>query len=257
MGNGPRLMVYFPGVNDALADVHRLSFVSSNILNPWARHHTAIVISRRRGIPAGYTIADISRDYAEAIAAFIDQYQPATGKAHIAGVSMGGFCALQFAHDYPELTASVGIHSAAHRPHHQTVAAAAEWQRLALDGRWGELYRALNNVTFSGIYRVGFNLLDMLLSPWVHHPPEHPQDFIHSIEACRAFDLGDSLHTINLPAQMIAGDRDALFPVDLLRECAAGLPHCKLELIAGGGHGVIVDHKRQFDNAFNAFLLSA
>lgn len=254
VGDGPHLLIYFPGINDALADVHHWSHMSLYLLLSWTRQHTVIVISRRRGLPSGYTIADMTRDYAEAVAAMIETFRPPHGRAHIAGVSMGGFCALQFGHDYPQLTASLGLHSSAYRPHPETVSAAGEWQRLARDGHWQQLYRALNDLTFNGIHRVGFNLFGMLLSPWVQHPPDYPQDFSRSIDACCGFDLSGCLGMIDLPVQMIAGDRDRLFPVELLRECAAGLPDCRLDLITGAGHGVIIDHKFRFDSLFTRFL---
>lgn len=253
-GEGPNLLLYFPGLNDALADVRQWPHFTSALIKSWTRRHRVCVISRRPGMPAGYSIGDMTRDYAETAGELIEECRPPSGKALIAGVSMGGLCALQFAHDYPGLTEAAGVHSAAHRPHPRTLAIAEEWQQLARAGRWHELYHSLNNATFSGLYRLGFSFFSTLLSPWLRQPPAHADDFIHSIEACRHFDLSRQLADIRKPVQMIAGDQDQLFPVALLRECASHLPDGSLELIPGGGHGVLIDHKRAFDAIFTVFL---
>lgn len=81
-GKGPQKLVIFPGISDAFLPI--ASSMPQYI--PWyyrryARDYDVCVISRKRGLPAGYTTRDIARDHAAAalLAASNFAVRPSTG----------------------------------------------------------------------------------------------------------------------------------------------------------------------------------
>lgn len=56
------------------------------------------------------------------------------------------------------------------------------------------------------------------------------------------FDVRDRLSRITIPAVVLHGTRDALFPVDVARDLARGLPNARLEIVPGAGHGLPITH---------------
>lgn len=251
-GNGNEILVYFPGINDALQGVHDNPVIQSLIVAPLLRHRRVYLVGRRRNIPAGYRLRDFGRDYIGAIEEIISHENIHARRVDIAGVSMGGLCALQVAADRPRLVRRLGIHSAAHRIDPGFLARAEYWGRLAREKRWRKLYRALNRDTFDRQTRMILDLL-ITLAPWLARRPRFPQDFTYSLQACRDVDLGPRLHSIQAPAQLITGDRDPVFPWQLAQECAHRMPQCELTLIPGG-HGIIIEQQAEFERAFSAFM---
>ena len=56
------------------------------------------------------------------------------------------------------------------------------------------------------------------------------------------FDVRARLREITLPTIVLHGDRDALFPVAIGRELAAGIPNGEFRLVEGAGHGLPLTH---------------
>src|ERR1041384_2809558 len=84
LGGGPRKLVVFPGLADALMDVSRRGWVVPSHYQRFTDDFTVYIISRRRRLPAGYTTRDMAADYARA-------FENAIGPAVVMGISLGGY----------------------------------------------------------------------------------------------------------------------------------------------------------------------
>ena len=96
-GKGPQKLVIFPGISDAFLPI--ASSMPQYI--PWyyrryARDYDVWVISRKRGLPAGYTTRDMARDYAAAI-------EEIGGPVHVMGLSLGSLIGQYLVADFPYL----------------------------------------------------------------------------------------------------------------------------------------------------------
>ena len=67
------------------------------------------------------------------------------------------------------------------------------------------------------------------------------------------FDLGDRLGDITAPTLVIAGERDEIYPAEIIRGTAAGIRDCTLIVYPRIGHGGTIMHRR-FVSDVTSFL---
>ncbi len=75
-----------------------------------------------------------------------------------------------------------------------------------------------------------------------------------TMAALARFDVRRRLPGIPNPALILAGDRDRTVPFRCTQELAAGLPHARLNVIAGAGHALPYDQPDAFIAAVTSFL---
>ena len=158
--------------------------------------------------------------------------------AFVAGMSMGGCVALQFAAEYPERVFGLGLidTTAWYGPN-----AAKDWDERARkakkDGirslvefqqtRWfGDAFRAANPDvvarTVDTFVRNGFRT-----------------GLLAYAETCRmlgTFDLRPALAGIGVPTEIVVGEEDYATPPEMARLMEKQLPHAHLEVIPGARH---------------------
>jgi pimeloyl-ACP methyl ester carboxylesterase len=66
--------------------------------------------------------------------------------------------------------------------------------------------------------------------------PEDPSDLVVTVEAEDKHSFKERLSEITAPTLVVAGDRDAYYPEELVRETAEGIPNARLILYEGMGH---------------------
>ena len=96
LGEGPRALVIFPALGDAVRDVTAMSWRLAWYYRAFAGDHRVYFISRKRGLPAGYTTRQMAADYAEVFERSIGEM------ADVMGLSLGGLVAQHFAADFPQ-----------------------------------------------------------------------------------------------------------------------------------------------------------
>jgi pimeloyl-ACP methyl ester carboxylesterase len=245
LGSGRRTMVIFPGLADAGWDVTSPKWDFASQFSQLASKFTLYVISRRRGLPQGYTTRDMAADYARA-------FQQRIGPAVVMGISLGGYVAQYFAAEYPDFVEQLVIASAAYRVSEEGRRTPEKWLALAKENRWREFYRDIARVTIQE-YNQTFS---RFLAPLVRKPECDPADFLVSLEACLAHDSAESLPRIQAPTLLIGGTKDIFFPPSLLQETAQRIPHVTLRFIDGAGHSVYALRKAEFEDAVMEFLQS-
>jgi pimeloyl-ACP methyl ester carboxylesterase len=190
---------------------------------------TTYVVTRRPGLPHGYTMRDMAADHAANIR---EKLSP---PVDVLGSSTGGSIALHLAADHPDLVRRLVIHSSAH-----TLGGAAKEVQLrvgdlAAKGKWREASSELLGFAFSGS-RYGRLLAPIASLMMALTAPEDPSDLIVTIEAEDKHAFKDRLGEIMAPTLVIAGDRDAFYSERLFRETAEGIPDSRLILYPGMGH---------------------
>lgn len=229
LGSGDPL-VFIPGLlphNEAPVGTVRTIFAAQ--LEPYARSRRVWWINRRPGLAPDVTMADIARDYAEALR------RQFGGPVDVVGESTGGSIALQLAVDHPDVVKRLVIVSAAHR----LSRAGAEAQRaVAREVQAGRPRQAaaelMGPLGVSPASRRVLRAVGWLIGRVMYG--KATPDLIATINAEDDFSLRDRLHEISAPTLIIGGEKDGYYSEKLFTETAALIPNGRLFLYEGKGH---------------------
>ncbi len=209
-----------------------------------AQEYTVYSVTRKPGLPAGYSIRDMSDDYATMIK---DEFG---GPVDIMGISTGGPIAQHFAADHPDLVRRLVLAMTGYCLSKEGKELQRRLCDLARQGKWGKAYSTM----ISGVYPRGIKKHSFKLLMWLYGTfaaPGDPSDMLVTLEAEDKHDFKDRLVEIKAPTLVIGGEEDFFYPI---RETAAGIPNAELILYEGFGHNAMFDNKRQFQEDILAFL---
>lgn len=205
-------------------------------MKPYAAHREVWSVNRPVGLLAGTTIADLARDYAEAIRERFD------APVDVMGTSTGGSIALQLAADHPDVVRRLVLVIAAHR-----LGPGRRVQRdAAAQVRAGRPRRAIAGLAAATAAH-GWSRRLLWIAGWLLEPAmgRHGyDDMLVVADAEDGFDLTDRLGEIACPVLVVGGDRDGFYGADLFRETARGVPDGRLLLYRGVGHLGVMRSKR-------------
>jgi pimeloyl-ACP methyl ester carboxylesterase len=243
LGKGKQTVVFFPGLGDALWDVTTHVWDLPLHYRAFTKHFTVYLLSRKRGLPAGYTTREMAADYAEA-------FEHDIGPANVVGISLGGYVAQHLAAEYPQHVQRLVTACAAYRVSEAGRKIPERWLALAREQRWREFYFDVAKVTVEEYHHTFYQFL----FPLFRHPAADPADFLVSLGACLSHDGRELLGRIKAPTLVIGGAEDRFFPEPLLRETAQQIADARLVLIEHAHHGADEDHKRSFESAVIQFI---
>jgi len=230
LGSGPRTVVVFQGLQFENKPLARLDLLLTRMYRFLERGHTIWVLTRRRGLAPGTSLADMADDYAVAI-----RDDLGCGQVDVIGVSTGGSIAQYFAADHPDLVRRLVIHSSAHTLTPESRALQMEVAHLASEGRWREAYGVI-----IGAMAARHRLMRVAARPfgWLmaRSAPDDPSDLIVTVEAEDVHAFRDRLGEIRAPTLVVAGTADPFYTEALFRETAEGIPNGRLILYPGMGH---------------------
>jgi len=206
-----------------------------------AEGYTRYLVPRKPNLPEGYSLQDMSDDYATMVK------EEFGDPVDVIGVSTGGSIAQHFAADHPDLVQRLVIHSSAYTLSDSTKQLMLHIRDLIRQRRWRAAYAA--QVGHMHVARPVAWLGALLAGRFV--VPEIPADLVVTIEAEDKFNFKERLGQIAAPTLVVAGDRDPFYTVALFRETAEGIPNVRLILYEGLGHPV---HGQQFDRDVRMFL---
>jgi pimeloyl-ACP methyl ester carboxylesterase len=209
---------------------------------------TVYLVTRRQGLPQGFTLADMADDYAAMI---IEEFG---GPVDVIGVSTGASIALHFAADHPELVRRLVIHSGAHTLSDQAKRLQLEFARLGALGQWRAAFALLAGTMLPrrGPLRTLARPLAQVAG-WLmsRRPPKDASDLVVTVTAEDALAFRNRLHDIRVPTLVAGGTADPFYPPRLFRETAEGIPGARLALYEGLGHPA---HGKRFHRDVLAFL---
>lgn len=248
VGCGPRTMVVLPGVDDAMFSGRYPSGAAWTLYWYFSRFvddHTVYVVSRPRGLPEGYAIADMADEYAAALA---DELGP----ADVVGFSMGGQIAQELCIRHPELVENLVLANTGHRI--DDLAAVDRFLQYAREHDWASIRAELAVAMFADWRAVSYPPIVRTAGRILLPSPAVPTDVQVSLDAVRAFDAADRLAAIDSPTLVFGGTDDPYFPEAILRRTAAGIPDAELATIRGGKHAAFHERKATFDSRVASFL---
>jgi len=248
IGSGPHILVVFEGLGfeNKPPSGMMLRWIRG-IYEAFAEDHTVYSVTRKPGLPAGYSMRDMSEDYAAMIKDELG------GPVDIMGLSTGGPIAQHFAADHPELVRHLVLTETGYRLTEE--GRKLQWRlgELARQGKW----RSVSSILIDAMYSKGgtkkhiFKLLMWFFVTFV--APADPSDFVVTLEAEDKHNFKDRLAEIKTPTLVIGGEEDFLYPI---RETAEGILNAELILYEGFGHNAIFDNKNQFQEDVLKFLKS-
>jgi len=234
-GHGPRTLVVFQGLlfeNKPMPG--RVSHLFPRTYGFLEDEYTTWIVLRKPSLPDGYTLRDMSDDYAVAIRREFGQ------AVDVIGISTGGSIAQHFAADHSDLVRRLVLHSSAYRLSEAGKASQLRLEQLARERRWREAYSETFHfmsdrdgsrklVPHAAVW------LESLFAGWLM-APDDPSALVVTIEAEDKHDFRRRLGEIAVPTLVVAGDSDPFYGAALLRQTAAGIPNSKLVLYEGMGH---------------------
>jgi pimeloyl-ACP methyl ester carboxylesterase len=245
-GTGERSLVVFGG----LAFRHEppsgiMLRMSTGYLRGLADSYKIYVVNRKPGLPEGYSLTDMSDDYAAMIRNDVGSV------SDIIGVSTGGAIAQHFAIDHPDLVGRLVLAMTGCRLNPEARKLQMEVAELARKGR----RRAASALLGTAIMRRGIAKHFLKGFMWLLGPvmiPADPSDGIVEIEAEDRHDLCNRLDRIKADTLVIGGEEDFFYPV---RETAMRMPNASLVLYPKLGHSALFARSRQFSEEIHNFLL--
>jgi pimeloyl-ACP methyl ester carboxylesterase len=196
---------------------------------------TIDVVTRRKGMPEGYSLREMSNDYAAMIREEID------GPVDLIGLSTGGLIAQHFAAEHPELVRRLVLHSSAYSLSDEAKRLHVRVGDLVRERRWRAAYAELFAFMTARGGAIG---LEARVAGWLASPfgglligkPADPSDLLVTYEASNRHDFKDRLGEISASTLVAGGDRDAFYTASSFRETAEGIPNARLVLYEGVGH---------------------
>jgi len=234
-GHGPRTLVVLQGlVFENKPMPARLSNLFPRTYGFLEDEYTTWIVLRKPSLPAGYTLRDMSDDYAVEVRRQFGQ------AVDLIGISTGGSIAQHFAADHSDLVRRLVLHSSAHTLSEAGKASQLRLEHLAQERRWKEAY----SETFHFMSdRGGSRKLTTEAAVWFESlfagwlmTPDDPSALVVTIEAEDKHDFKGRLGEIAAPTLVAAGDSDPFYDAALFRETASGIPNAKLVLYEGMGH---------------------
>lgn len=242
------LAVVIPGLTDGLAPVHTEAGAAAVEAPPPAfRRFRVLVVSHRDPMPEGWSTKDMADDLADLLRHRAER--PAILVAH----SMGGMVAQHLAAAHPELVDRLVLSSTLPVTDAVFSAVLERWEGRLRDGDFQGFYRDAVDASFVGFGRT-WRLVALRFGST--HEPERELVRRHLVlsGACRTHDATEVLGSVGALTLVLNGRDDELTRPERARELVEALPHARLILIDGAGHGLPDQRGRTYAREIRRFL---
>lgn len=223
---------------------------------PVLSEHFRVIIVDNRGIGRSLPEdAPVSVDLmADDCAALIDHL--GYGPVHVLGHSMGGFTALNLAARYPEKVRKLVIAASGEKSSSRNTLLFSD-----LADRYGKgddpagFFRTVFYWIFSPAFFEDEGTVKGAVEFALSYPfPQAPVSFRNQVNAIAAFDGRGLARSVKVPALVLAGTEDLLFPAAAGRELAEKFPRGKYLAIEGAAHSIHAEKPKEFAEAVLSFL---
>ncbi len=193
-------------------------------------------------------------DSADMIAKSLDD-RGIQGPVFVAGVSMGGYMALEFFKNFPERFCGLGLFATRSAP---DTPDALEKRRLSIEAveKFGVepfARKAVKSQLGKTTQEKNPVLVEKVLS---FMKEASPQATVHAIKAIAGRkDNSDLLPKINFPVLVIAGAEDEICPPSEMEKMASLISGAEFHVINESGHLVNLEQIESFQRIFENFLL--
>jgi 3-oxoadipate enol-lactonase len=177
------------------------------------------------------------------------------GKAHVLGVSMGGYIAQELAIRCPGRVESLILVSTSVGPYLLKISILQAWAHQALrDMRPMTFFQIMIPFMFNDRSFETPGVLEMAVATIAGHSSTPPQILARHMTACVEHDARGRIGQIAAPTLVLAGKEDPFVPFSLYEELAASIPNARLMVLDGGGHGFNSSIADKFNRAVLEFL---
>ncbi len=177
------------------------------------------------------------------------------GKAHVLGVSMGGYIAQELAITYPGRVESLILVTTSIGPYLLKISVLQAWAREALrDMRPMTFFQIMLPFMFNDRSFESPGVLEMAVATIAGHSSTPPHVLARQMTACVEHDARDRIGQIAAPTLVLAGKEDPFVPFSLSEELAASVPNARLVTLEGGGHGFNTAIPDKFNQTVLEFL---
>jgi pimeloyl-ACP methyl ester carboxylesterase len=221
----------------------------------YSRHFTCISLDLRgtgeSDKPQGSYTTDV---LADDVAAFMQA--AGIGKAHIAGLSLGGAIGLWLAAKYPDRVKSLSLHSTWAKSDAFQRTVVESWQILAKAVDVPEMIiRAIFPWCFTPeLYAERPDYIDSLAAFVRSRPTQSVPDFIQQSNAVLAHDVEAHLGRIAAPTQITFGRHDQLTSTRFADRLKRGIRNSELLIFEGCAHAPLYENVAEFNQKTLGFL---
>lgn len=205
---------------------------------------------RTHGSYRSISVADLADDCAALLTHL------GVARAAVLGHSMGGFVAMALALRHHERVSRLVLAATVAASPTPTTARLREWaRRLDAGADPAGWFRELFRWIFSAAVYDDERTMDELTRLALAYPyPQSAADFRRQVEAIAAFDCRADLPRIAVPALVLAGEHDVLFPRDDVTALARALPHARLAVVPAAAHALALENPTGFSDEVRSFL---
>ena len=179
-------------------------------------------------------------------------------KAHVLGISMGGYIAQEIALSYPDRVITIILASTSFGGPNALVASKETMTKMLTAPSETiskkEAYEIRMSVVASNEWwQENKKLLEQIIV-WREQNPQPNNARLNQAHASTTFNVENKISSIHVPTLIIHGDSDIVVPTrnaELLHE---KIPNSKLVLIKGGQHYSFIQYYEQFNQAVIDFL---
>jgi len=257
--NGQTLYYEDHGEGDPLLCVMGLS---ANTLawalqvQPFAAAHRTVIFDNRDAGRSSMAQGDYEiRDMADDTLALADHV--GLERFHLLGYSMGGAIAQEVALAAPERVKSLTLAV--------TFASGSAWARKLtevwgarrLKQSWEEFVDELLLLNVSEAFFELDGAVDYLRSMMLADPhPQPAEAFVRQLSASGRHEAAGRLPGLEVPTQVIGGERDILVPIWKSKQLAQLIPAARLTVIEGSPHGANLERAEEFNQLVLDFVAS-
>jgi pimeloyl-ACP methyl ester carboxylesterase len=176
-------------------------------------------------------------------------------KAHVLGVSMGGYIAEELAMAYPGRVISLVLATTSVGPYLLKISLLRSWVRQALEDMSPMTYfQIMLPFMFNDRCFEEPGVLEMAVGTIAGHSSTPPNILARQMTACAEHDARDRIRRIAVPTLVLAGKEDPFVPFSLSQELADSIPGARLKILEGLGHGFSASMAERFNRAVLEFL---
>ena len=197
-----------------------------------------------------YTIKDLAEDTAAVMRALEIR------QAHLIGISMGGFIALELALHYPQMVEKlVLVVTSAGGPRHisprgEIMAVMTPTPGIEIGEAARKVCAAVSAPGFAENRPEEFDIFAEI----ARYRPMSEAAYFRQLAACRGHDVSQRLHQIEAPTLVIHGDVDPLVPLENGLHLVQTIPGARLIVYPQTGHIPEVERAKEFNHDILAFL---
>lgn len=258
IGPGPKLAISEIGEGEAVVCLHGVGGNRKNWtqnLHTFGRHFRAIAWDARGyGDSEDYAGPLAFRDFADDLLRVLNAL--GIDKAHVLGLSMGSWIAMDFAITYPKRLISL------------TLCCTHAGFAFLSDTAKAEFIRSRKEPLINGLEPkdIAGPVAKSLVSPSApdHIVAEladsmailHKDSYLKSIEALVETDFRADLPHLDCPCLVLSGEEDPLTTAAMGKEVSELVEGARYVVIDGSGHLPNIERPREFDNTVLEFLLA-